>query len=129
MIKIEITSATNTDLLGTRTFHKNSITIGNRLCDVFIEHEGTFFLDIIDEQLHFNNQKTRYKLNSKTATLSKNLKVNDTIAFENVEFKILEFSTSAQLTKREFLNREVETLLNTNPEGAALLKELQKNLS
>lgn len=133
MIKLEIIAADDINRLGVYTFHKNILNIGTHSANELICQEegiGKNHLSIFIEEdslysYPFNVEDT-YHVNNKITHNKKRLAKGDTIKMAATEIKILEFSTSSFMKRKDFLNQKVSTLKNEDPEILQIIQKINE---
>jgi hypothetical protein len=132
MIKIEVIESQDLNLLGSVTFQKNLITLGDLKDDFPLHDELLFSQHLIIEveeniiNCFLNPDVDFFHVNGKRTKVYKSLHVNDVIQIGNTKFKILEANFSHIPTLNEILNKKMDELIKSKPDIVEIIKELKE---
>lgn len=130
MIAFEITHSPDLNVTRSFTFYQNMIYLGRRRGNLCIDDpdllDSHLMIEVIGNvlQVHPQSRVDHYLLNHKRATEIRKLKVGDSLTIGQTEIKILNFEETLEESKKEFLNRKMDTLLQSNSPKIDLIEEL-----
>ena len=132
MIKLEVTQCPNMNLIGEVLYFTNELHIGSDIRNhLYLPVEGiqkhhlklTFvenrFLAQLNENIEFIH------VNGKRTTANKFISKNDTLKFETVEIKILEFEPENPKSLKQYLNEQVQKISTEDPERMTIIQDIE----
>ncbi len=133
MIQINIIDSIDRDKIGSFTFHKNLIYIGNTFsADVFLKDDNLLsnyvFIEIVDGKLlvHLNKEVPFILINGKRTTGHKFINIGDTIGISDNKLKIEAFIETKWDTMKDIVNKNTDILIQEKSELLTIVSSIQK---
>jgi hypothetical protein len=132
MIQIEILESPDKNVLTSFKYFQNMIYIGRSQGDLWIidsELQTTHvMLEVVGEDLLIHPQRTvsHYLLNGKRATNVRKLKVDDAITIGRTKLRVVSYSETIVLKKKDILSQRLEAFIQANDPRVSLIEKLTK---
>lgn len=118
MIHLEIIQTPDPNVQATFQFYQNQLYIGRSSGDLLIQdielHSSHLMIEVINNELLIHPQKnvTSFLINGKRATAIRKMKSQDILTIGKTSLKLLDFSDTHLVTKKEMLNKKLQQLIN-----------------
>lgn len=132
MIHFEITQSPDDNARTHFQFHFNQIYLGRTDGHLHIQDSALapnhLMLEVIENDLLVHPQPTveSYLLNGKRATSVRKIKIGDQITLGQTTLKVLSFTLTPTLTKKEILNQKLQTLVEGASSRLAVIESLSQ---
>ena len=132
MIKFEITESPDQEVLSTFEYFHNLIYIGRTNGNLTIQDpellRSHLLIEIIEGEVIVHPQKDVefYLINGKRATTPRKLRPNDTVSFGKTTLKLLSFEETAPSSKKNILNKKLNSLIESNSHKLPVIESLSK---
>ena len=132
MITFEITQSPDQNVTRLFTFYKNQVYLGRDRGDLWINDplllSNNSLMEVIENDLLIHPQKgvEFYLINGKRASVIRKLKRMDVITIGNTSIRLIDFSISETFSKKEALDKKLDTLIAENSPRLQVVEELSK---
>lgn len=132
MIEFEVVESSDLNSLSTYQFFQNQIYIGRTSGDLVIQdsqlRSSHGILEIIENELLIHPQKDVefFLINGKRATTIRKIKAQDKITLGQTVIKILRFEPTFTESRKEILDRRLNTLIKENSPTLSIIETLSQ---
>lgn len=134
MIKFQILSSPDLNILAPFEYYKNQIYFGQKADDLRINDSEILtthlMLEVVASDLIVHPQKgvSFFLINGKRASTIRKIKIGDEITLGKTIIKILSFEETPKISKKVILDQKLKSLINENSPRLSVIESLTKRM-